>query len=89
MTAENDRAVRDATQNIKDEGVPSDLDGTNARPGVDVFLEMTDSVGAAGFDYWSDLAVADNRTGQDRDDLAAFLYYAYVTCEAPSLPSSS
>ncbi len=89
MTADNDLAVRNATQSINDDGVPAGLEGTTARPGVDVFLEMTESVGAAGFDYWSDLAVADKRTGQDRADLAAFLYYAYVTCEAPRPPSSS
>lgn len=89
MTADDDDTVRKATDNIEDGGVPAGLDGTAAQHGVEVFIDMTASVGAAGRDYWSDQTVADNRTGQDRDDLAAFLYYAYTECGAPSIPSSS
>lgn len=89
MTTDSDATMRNAIQNIKDDGVPAELDGTTAQPGVEVFIDMTDSVGAAGADYWSDQTVAENRTGQDRVDLAAFLYYAYTECGAPSLPTSS
>lgn len=89
MTADEDDAVRNATQSIEDDGMPTELDGTTAQPGVEVFIDMTESVGAAGTDYWSGPTVAESRTGQDRVALTAFLYYAYTECGAPSLPSSS
>ncbi|WP_457205873.1 hypothetical protein [Nocardioides sp. P5_C9_2] len=89
MTTDTDDAVRSATRDIEDDGVPAELDGTSAQRGAEVFIDMTESVGAAGTEYWSDLTVAENRTGQDREDLTAFLYYAYTECGAPSVSSSS
>jgi hypothetical protein len=89
MTADDDDAALDATHKIEDGGVPAELDGTTAQPGVDVFIDLSESVGAAGTDYWSDPLVAENRTGQERRDLTAFLYYAYTECGAPSISSAS